>query len=352
MTRQVYTIYSHDDADGGISAAMYGRFVEESFGRFGWTVEVTPVNHFPLDADWSYQQITAPCAILDFNLHAQFLNPRFFQRQTGWHKRLGDAAKVPASAWIDHHPTGATFAFLNAANARDAIPNATVLWDTNAVSTPGLLRAHYQELGIPRRLIEEYEGYIDLAEIVDGALYATPEEAHNFENPAVKIRTLFSCTHPAINTVALYKQVVDSIMRHPDPEELFDLDPIFNLTVRYEESLHHKRVHAYRNATRLFGRVAVSNFTDAAGFAGLSRFLPHLLFPRAEYAIHVLPRHHGFATITAGINPWNKPTTEQRHLGNFFAEHFSGGGHSFVGGGKISEDGERLLNLLIDFLNH
>jgi hypothetical protein len=349
--RQTYTIYSHDDADGGIAAAIYGRFILERYGSCGWDVDIVPVNHFPLEADWSYKQITSPCAILDFNLHAQFLNPRFFQKEIAWQKRLGDPAKVPQSAWIDHHPTGATFDFLKAASMKQAIPNARVLWDTHAISTPGLLRSHHEELGIPRQLMEEYEAYVDLAEIVDGALYATAEEAHNFDHPALKIQTLFSSTHPAINPAALYRRVVDSIMKHSNPEELFDLDPLFSALVCHEERMHHKRLQAYKKATRLFGRVAVANFIQAPEFAGLARFIPHLLYPEAEYAVHLLPKHHGYSAVTAGINPWNKPQTERRHLGNFFAEHLSGGGHSFAAGGKLADDENRLIKLLVDFLN-
>jgi hypothetical protein len=105
--------------------------------------------------------------------------------------------------------------------------------------------------------------------------------------------------------------------------------------------------------TRREGNVAIANFVGETANEGLGRFLPYLLFPDVEYAVHVLPKAKGMATVSCGINPWNKPKTGDRaekHLGNYFAAHFGGGGHAFVAGGKIQEADVAEIDRLIDFI--
>jgi hypothetical protein len=294
--------------------------------------------------------MTFPCAILDFSLHSQFLNERFFQKAQSWARKLGSLEYVPPCAWIDHHPTGSTFSFLTPENIVNAVPQALIKWDTTSISTPGLLRTHQKELGIPLDIIQEWEEYIDIAEIVDGALYATPDSAHDFSIPAVRLQALFSTTHPFINKELLFKSLVRDIMASPASEKLLDQDPLYAGILEYEREKHIQSFQFYKENTKQIQNVAVSNFMHHNHFPGLSRFLPYALFPSVEYAIQIQPQSHGFSSISCGINPWKKPTCDNKHLGNFFAEHFAGGGHSFVAGGKIPGEDSHLIDTLITFL--
>ena len=95
---------------------------------------------------------------------------------------------------------------------------------------------------------------------------------------------------------------------------------------------------AYKKNTTLNGKVAFANFSRSRDYVGLGRFIPYMLFEKAQYALHLMP---GFQkehyAISCGINPWNKPQGIEKHLGNYFAKNFMGGGHAFVAGGKVAE---------------
>lgn len=352
MQNLKYNIYSHADADGGIAAAIYGRHLTDSFAVHGWEIDIIPVNHGLTHGEWSLTEIQWPCAILDFTLHPQMLSERFFNRTNQTALRLGGAEKVPRCVWIDHHPTGSSYAFMNADNLNDIMPGVLTKWDVTAISTPGLMRTHRTELELPDELIARYEEFIDLAEIIDGALFASPEAAHDFDSDAVRLQTLFSSTHPAIDRNALYKKIVSQIMQNPSVEDLFDADPIFMALVTFERALFTRQLKAYRETTTKHGSVGLANFFNFSRFDGMGRFLPYILFPEVEYAIHIMPRRHGFAAISCGINPWNKPAVMNKHLGNYFAKHFSGGGHAFVAGGKIAENDLSSVEDLIEFINN
>lgn len=94
----------------------------------------------------------------------------------------------------------------------------------------------------------------------------------------------------------------------------------------------------------------VANFFHLNDFDGIGRFIPFVMHPEAKYAIHVFPKHKGNATISCGINPWNKPESSDKHLGNYFAKHFDGGGHSFVAGGRVPEDQIEKIEELVEFI--
>jgi hypothetical protein len=347
----VFHIYSHADADGGIAAAIWTRHVLDAYGEYGWRVEVHPVNHGPSQNDWTLRDIQWPCAIIDFTLHPALFSERFHARKASALAKLGDdESKLPRCAWIDHHPTGSSYPFLTAENASEILPNVITLWDVDAVSTPGLFRTHYERLGLPLSLIEKYENVIDHAEIIDGALYATAESAHDFSSLTVRLQTLFSSSHPCIDRNSMYRQITAALSRDPRLELLFDADPIYAGLIDYEQRLHARQLAAYARTTKRIGNVAVANFVGEHSHEGLGRFLPYLLFPDVEYAIHVLPKAKGMATVSCGINPWRKPADTDRHLGNYFATHFGGGGHAFVAGGKMAETDLVVIEKLIEYV--
>lgn len=352
MAQHIYRIYSHADADGGIAAAIFKRHLASRWTQYGWKFKVVPVNHGPSHGDWSLREIHWPCAILDFSLHPSLFSERFHAKREGLARTLGGAERVPPCTWIDHHPTGASYPFLNAGNLAQVMPEVRGKWDVSAVSTPGLFRTHHAELGLPSELIAEFEEFIDLAEVIDGALFATAEDAHDFEAPAVKLQSLFTPNHPALDRNALYVQLVRQIAEHPRVEDFLGSDPLFPAIVASEEGMFEKQRRVYRKVTRLEGEVAVADFFSGRDFEGLGRFLPYLLFPEAKYAVHVLPAAQGgVASVSCGINPWNKTSKTEKDLGDYFARHFGGGGHSFVAGGRIGPEPKPALEALLAFLN-
>lgn len=348
----VYTIYSHSDADGGIAAALFQKYIHDRYAKYGWFIDVQPVNHVSAQGDWSLREIKWPCAILDFSLHPALLNNKFFLAKQTIEKKIENNSQIPECYWIDHHPTGSSFAFLNENNTSEFIPNVVTKWDTKAISTPGLLRTHHHELGFPIKFLKEYEEFIDLAEIIDGALYVTCDSAHDYNSQAVKLQTLFSPSHPVLDKISLYKKLVKQIVKSSSVEDLFDSDPIYAAIIKYEEQLFYQQYRIYKKSTQQIGKVAYSNFIQSREFHGMARFLPYLLFENAEFALHVFPNFNkGSSSISCGINPWNKPQNTNKHLGNYFAQNFAGGGHAFVAGGRILQDEFYKVEKLIEYLN-
>jgi hypothetical protein len=348
---KIYRIYSHSDADGGIAAAIFNRFLHEKYAKYDWCFEIHPVNHISHLGEWNLREITWPCAILDFTLHPSLLSEKFYNQKFQMEKNHVNPKAIPDCYWIDHHPTGSNFPFLKDENSKSILPFAKTKWDTDAISTPGLFRIHHEELEIPSRLIREYEEFIDLAEIIDGALYATCEDAHNYSSPAVQLQTLFNPSHPAVDNAVVYRRLTKQITKSPSIENLLDSDVIYKALIQYEEQEHNKQLKAYKKVTKLIGKVAYARFLEAKDYAGLGRFIPYLYFEEAHYAIHVAPRGKQGFSISCGINPWNKPLGEQKHLGNYFSKIFSGGGHAFVAGGKFKSNELDKVDELIQYLN-
>ena len=349
---QVYRIYSHADADGGIAAAIYANHLLSEFGNHGWQVEYFPVQHGSGGTEWSLKEIQWPCAILDFTLHPAFFSDRFYQKEDAALLHLGDASKVPKCAWIDHHPTGSSYQFLTSENLSQYMPRINSCWDVAAISTPGLFRMHAQRLGLPEELLLRYQEYIDLADIIDGALYATAEAAHDFSSPTIKLQTLFSSHHPCIDKNSLYKRLVMHIEKDPLVESLFDADPLYSAILQWESALHSELCLIYKRVIEANGIVAVANFMGKGTNDSMGRFIPYLLMPEANYAIHVMPRKNGSGVVSCGINPWNKPAeSAPKHLGNYFAQHFNGGGHAFVAGGRIVDGEQEKIAALVAYLN-
>ncbi|MES2614767.1 MAG: hypothetical protein V4591_05070 [Bdellovibrionota bacterium] len=348
---KLYKIYSHSDADGGIAAAIFSKFLHEKYAKYDWYFDIEPVNHITPLGEWNLKEISWPCAILDFTLHPSLLSEKFFNPKFDLEKSHGKTKSIPECYWIDHHPTGSNFPFLNETNTKSILPFVITKWDTSAISTPGLLRTHHEELELPKRLISEYEEFIDLAEIVDGALYASCEAAHDFSCPAVKLQTLFNANHPAIDRSVVYKRLAKQIAKNSSVEALFDSDFLYPSIILHEEQEHNKQLKAYKKATHLHGKVAYAKFLEHKDYAGLGRFIPYLHHEDAHYAIHLAPKGRGNYSISCGINPWNKPTGKPKHLGNYFLKAFSGGGHAFVAGGKVKSEELNKIDELIQFLN-
>jgi hypothetical protein len=348
---KIYKIYAHSDADGGIASAIFIRFLQEKYGRYGWNFIVEPVNHVSNMGDWNLREIFWPCAILDFTLHPSLMSDKFFNPKFSLEKSGVNSKSIPSCYWIDHHPTGSSYPFLSEKNTSEIMPHVITKWDVSAISTPGLFRTHYAELGLPKKLIREYEEFIDLAEIIDGALFASCEDAHDFTSPAVKLQTLFSTSHSSIDRDAIYKKLVKQITKSPSVGELFDSDFIYSALIMNEEQEHNKQLKAYKKVTNVHGNVAYAKFLDSKDYMGLGRFIPYLYFEEAHYAIHLVPKSKGIYALTCGINPWNKPQGPQKHLGNYFAKNFSGGGHAFVAGGKTKAEELEKIDELIKYLN-
>lgn len=326
-----YTIYSHDDTDGAIAALILRTHLACDDAV---DVHIQPVAHGdPHHPPWLQRQIHRPCAVVDFSLHPVLLAP-------------SSDAPAQQSYWIDHHATGIGPHGESHNDPKTCFeslafpPDVTAIWDPQARSTPGLMRAHASELGLEPSLLQSLGYLIDVAEIVDGALYQSPEEAHDFSQFSVRLCTLFSTKHPLIARNTLYTQLInllDSCRTEGRPfQHIFAMEPLLETLLEQEESLTNRKILSYQQQTAVMGNVAVCDYRNKPqSWLGIGRFIPYLLHPECTSAIHIFPASRGpHFEITAGVNPWNKPK-RHFHIGRFFAVNFAGGGHAFVAGGRL-----------------
>lgn len=354
MTKTVFKILSHADTDGAIAALLIKAHLVERFGN-DLSIQIEPMNHGSAGGGtWSSKELKAPFAILDFTLDPSALLPRTYEPM----KSLPSSLSELKCYWIDHHATGAGLPFLTQENLHLYLPQHLVaVWDTEAKSTPGLMRKHYQRLGISPDVLKRYEQLIDWAEIIDGALFESAAAALNASDPIVQLDFLFSSKHPGLNSARFYQMAIDDLLKQNGefPLVILEHDPLYRAVIEYETRLNLRRRQAYESviADADSGRIAVCDFRQHPElWRGLSRFVPYSLKPSCHFAIHITPlggRDSTYA-ITCGQNPWNPPRSLPS-LGEYFAEHFAGGGHRFVAGGSMSADDSSSLDELISFLS-
>ncbi len=355
MTR--YKIYSHADADGAIAALLFRAHLTREHGN-SITVEIEPVDYAPRGEDklsWFDAPLSLPCAVIDFALHPSLLLPRTYAGMSDEDKELGLGCY-----WIDHHLSGGQIPFITPLNiAEHCPPGLKALWDPKALSTPGLMRTHRSALNLREDVLSEFELLIDYSEIIDGALYQSAADAHDFTSMAVKLAALFSCRHPALHLTRFYNHLIDHLTIHTPHDthaalSALDADPVYAAMLQYEQTqLQAKRAAYSRVAQSADGdRIALFDFRNSpSSWKGLARFMPYELAPRCHYAIHLEPPdENGWSAVSCGQNPWNRPT-QPVELGSFFASRYNGGGHKHVAGGKISKHDAKALEELVSFLS-
>ncbi len=349
-----HTIYAHADTDGAISALLLKAQLLENHGP-DFRVLVCPVDHGGGQVSpWSTRQLQMPCSIVDFSLHPSFLSEKIMAAVLAGGQAFAKEGSH-CCYWIDHHATGAPYAFLTPENVQGYLPGAVLAcWDPQASSTPALMREKRELLGLSETLLERYEYLIDMSDIVDSASYLSAADAHDHSQFSVRLRCLFSTNHPCVDRGALYVRFVDELLKVEDGEfgRAFDADPLFEAVIVNEERVHHRRMVAYRGCSQQVGNVAVCDFRGKPdAWLGIGRFVPYELFPECTHALHVAPpKESGYAAVTCGENPWNRGGSAL-HLGEYFAAHFGGGGHAFVAGGRMQPDSDELLERLIGELS-
>ncbi len=351
---QSYTIYSHADADGGIAALLLAHDLRQRFGDLlssDQSIEIVPLDYsWPSGRKWFNRVLRLPCAVLDFALHPQLLMERTFTAL-----RSAEASVALPCYWLDHHVSGGQFPGLTPSNVGQLVPKEVIaVWDTTAISTPGLMRTHYERIGLLRESVARYETLVDYAEIVDGALYPSAAMSSDVSSPPVQLAMLFGSQHPSLHKVRFYRKLLGDLAAAPTQEPLQALrnDPLYQAVLTYEAEQMGQRRLGYARVGRqdACARVAIFDFRLAPeAWCGMARFVPYDLAPQAHWAIHVSPPDaSGWCSLTCGENPWCRPPAESVvSLGELFAQHFGGGGHSFVAGGKIRSDDKRSVDDLV-----
>jgi hypothetical protein len=164
---------------------------------------------------------------------------------------------------------------------------------------------------------------IHWADIVDGALYESPESAVEMAAPAMKLTLIIEATQDPTFIPRLIPLLTEmplaEVLAQPFVAEL--LPPLLE---RHREAIDLIRDRAEeRNGTIFF------DITDHL-LEGFNKFIPYYLYPNAIYSIG-LSRSSFRTKVAVGSNPWTKADPAKMVNLAAVCERYGGGGHARVG---------------------
>jgi hypothetical protein len=164
---------------------------------------------------------------------------------------------------------------------------------------------------------------IHWANIVDGALYESPESAVEMAAPAMKLTLIIEATQDPL----FIPRLIPLLTELPLAEVLsqpFVADLLPPLLERHKQSLELIRSRAEeRDGTIFF------DITDHP-LEGFNKFIPYYLHPNATYSIG-LSKSSFRTKVSVGSNPWTKADPAKMVNLAAVCERYGGGGHARVG---------------------
>ena len=291
---RVRVLYHDHCFDGAASAAFFSRFYEEKFAP-GAELAFTGLAHkaSQLFEDSLFDGDVN--AIVDFKYSP---NPKLT-----W--------------WFDHHQS----AFLSAEDAEHFRHDRSgkKLYDPAFRScTSFIAKVTRDSFGYEAPDLAEL---VEWADIIDGARYASAQEAVELRAPAMKLTLVIESAkgseiiHKIIRWMRHRK--LSDIILEPEIQALYA--PLYD---RHIKSIDIIRKHAHSDNGVVF--------FDLIGedLEGYNKFIPYYLFPNSTYTVSVSTS--SFRTkVSVGSNPW-APHTPEHNLATI-CERYGGGGHPRVG---------------------
>ena len=226
--------------------------------------------------------------------------------------------------WFDHHLS----AFLTPADRehflacqRDADCAAHKFFDPNYTSCTSFL-AHIAstKFGFDAKPVAEM---VHWANIVDGALYESPQAAVEMAAPAMKLTLIIESTQdpefiprliPLLTEMPLAEVLAQPFVAHLLPP----------LLERHEQSIALIRGRSEEKDGTIF-----FDITDQP-LEGFNKFIPYYLHPQATYSIG-LSKSSFRTKVSVGSNPWTKADPAKMVNLAAICERYGGGGHARVG---------------------
>ena len=215
--------------------------------------------------------------------------------------------------WFDHHQS----AFETASDlaAFQADTSGRKFWDPKAKScTKFIARVTAEKFGWDSSPLREL---IDWAEIIDGALFPTPQMAVALTDPAMQAMLLIE----ASKDPGLCPRLIRELSERPLSSVLAEswvTEPLQPLLKR-----HHELVRLVTGRIRLEGGVATVDLADL-GVDAVNKFIAYAADPATIYTVSV-SRGAARSKISLGSNPWRQDL--RRHNLAAIAERYGGGGH-------------------------
>lgn len=295
-------VFYHDKCfDGACSASLFTRFHREC---------IAP------DASYEYHGLVHRAGAL-FN-EADF---------TGDENAIVDfkySASPKITWWFDHHLS----AFLSPEDQQDyrnglADGRYTMrrFYDPKYTSCTSFL-AHIAstKFGFDPKPVADL---IHWADIVDGALYESPEAAVEMAAPAMKLTLVIeSIQDPAF--IPRLIPLLTSMSLGDILKEPFVADLLPPLLERHQKSLELIRERSEEKNGTIYFDISDNQVE------GYNKFIPYYLHPNATYSIG-LSKSSFRTKVSVGSNPWTKADPEKMlNLANI-CERYGGGGHARVG---------------------
>jgi hypothetical protein len=235
--------------------------------------------------------------------------------------------------WFDHHQS----AFLTPqdhqhflACQKDPVCGARKFFDPKYTSCTSFL-AHIgaARYGFNTAPVAEL---IHWADIVDGALYESPESAVKMAAPAMKLTLIIESNQDPV----FIPRLIPLLTSLPLAEVLsqpFVAGLLLPLLERHAEASELIRSRAEeRDGTIFF------DITDHP-LEGFNKFIPYYLYPNATYSIG-LSKSSFRTKVAVGSNPWTKADPATMVNLAQVCERYGGGGHARVGAISFPPDQE------------
>ncbi len=295
-------VFYHDKCfDGACSASLFARFYRE---------RINP------DAAFEFHGLVHRAGAL-FN-EADF---------TGDENAIVDfkyCASPKITWWFDHHLS----AFLTPADhedylrgQRDGSQRMRKFYDPSYTSCCSFLAyIASRDFGFDAERVAEL---VRWADIVDGALYASPQAAVEMAAPAMKLTMVIEST----NDPLLIPRMIPMLSSMPLADVLASelvaplLPPLLERHQR-DITLIGSRAQ-YERGTIFF------DITDQPT-EGYNKFIPYYLHPEATYNVG-LSRSSFRTKVAVGSNPWTKTPADKMLNLAAICERYGGGGHARVG---------------------
>jgi len=159
------------------------------------------------------------------------------------------------------------------------------------------------------------------ADIIDGALYSSPEEAVGLLSPATKLVLVIE----AAKGSEIVQKIIRMMQRMP-LERIIEDPEIAEFYAKLHQR-HLSSIDVIRQQARFSDGVVFFDLVGS-GLDGYNKFIPYYLYPQATYTVSV--SESTFRTkVSVGSNPWVKG--ELKHNLATICERYGGGGHPRVG---------------------
>lgn len=292
---KVRVLYHDHCFDGAASAAFFSRFARDKFypgAEFAYTGMAHKADQLFEEGDFDGDENT----IVDF--------------------KYSNSDRV--TWWFDHHQS----AFLCPEDQRD--------YEAKKASRRFYFDPTYRSctewIAHVARTVYGYEApdladLVHWAGIIDGASYASAEEAVGMREPAMKLTLVIE----AVKGSELVQHIIRLMQRQSLAEIL--TDPQVQQTFQPLYERHLRSIDIIRASAGCRDKVIFFDVADQ-DMEGYNKFIPYSLFPEGVYTVSVSKA--SFRTkVSVGSNPWAKE--EPNHNLATICERYGGGGHPRVG---------------------